>query len=342
MNRVYEMARERLSRSSKIVLYGASLAALGILEEYRLPVAYLVDDTPGMAGKQLPNGLCVHPVERLAKETKGNIYIVISAWTQNAILTISERLQGMGFLVGEDFVDCSILHFDSITAKLQARLDFKTELETFSACRLWCLNCHATSVSAVAGTWLFVELLRYLNNGRVPGNVAECGVYQGGNAFISLMLSPALRARKYQLFDSFSGFPTFSSVDPTTRRDHFRDVSLTAITARFAAFSNVEIHKGYFNKTFPQLTSADYALVYIDCDLYESTLECLKFFYPRLRPGGILLLHDYWLPEEKQAGALGLDLYRGVKKACAEFLGNTELSQVLSLPETTHGLLVKK
>jgi hypothetical protein len=32
-------------------------------------------------------------------------------------------------------------------------------------------------------------------------------------------------------------------------------------------------------------------------DLYESTLSCLRFFYPRLSPGGILISHDYLTAE---------------------------------------------
>ena len=33
--------------------------------------------------------------------------------------------------------------------------------------------------------------------------------------------------------------------------------------------------------------------MHLDVDLYESTLNCLKFFYPRLIKGGVLISHDY-------------------------------------------------
>ena len=36
-----------------------------------------------------------------------------------------------------------------------------------------------------------------------------------------------------------------------------------------------------------------FALVSLDPDLYEPTLEGLRFFYPRLAPGGRILIHDY-------------------------------------------------
>jgi|ERR1035441_2672224 hypothetical protein len=340
MNRVYEIAQEGLAKARKVVLYGAGLAALGILEESGLPVAYLVDDTPGRSGRKLPNGLAVHSSDHLRQEAKGEVFILISAWTQNGIRTISERLQQMGFRFAEDFADCSILHFDTISAKLRSHLGLKVDLDLFSACRLWFLSCSDSSISSTAGTWLFVELMRWLE-GRTGGKVAECGVYQGGNAFLALMLSRELRARSYQLFDSFQGFPELSSHDPQSRRDDFRDANLAAVTARMTPFANVEIHRGYFSETFAALADAAYALVYVDCDLYQATMECLDHFYPRLNRGGILLLHDFWLPREEASRALGLDLYQGVQRACRDYFGSEFSKRMLVFPETTHGLMVK-
>jgi C-methyltransferase./Macrocin-O-methyltransferase (TylF). len=340
VNHLYETAIEHLRKAKKVILYGASLAALGVLKEYSLPIAYLVDDTPGRAGRRLPNGIAVHTSDRLAQENKDSVFIVISAWTQNAILRISQYLDGMGFRLGRDFVDCSILHYESLSAKLWSHLGIVPDLESFCTCRSWCLNCHATSLSSIAGTWLFTRLVYHLD-GRIEGDVAECGAYQGGNAFVSLMLSPELRRRRYQLFDSFEGFPDLTIADPTGRRNEFRDGSFQAVQSRLADFQNVKIHKGFFEEVFPRQPEAKYALVYIDCDLYESTLDCLDYFYPRLRKGGMLFLHDFWLPGEEESEALGLDLYRGVQKACHDFLGANKCAQVLALPETTHGLLVR-
>jgi len=341
MNHIYKTAHKHITKARKIVLYGAGLAALGILDLYPLPVAYLVDDTPGAAGRVLPNGLRVNTSEQLNHEIKGEVFIVISAWTQNAILKISERLRSLGFRLGVDFADCSVLHFESIRSKLLTKFNHPAELDLFSACQLWGLSCSASTISAVAGTWLFVELLRHLD-GKVAGPVAECGVYQGGNAFLGLMLSPELRKRRYQLFDSFEGFPELSAVDPKSRRDHFRDTTHEGITARLAPFENVEIHKGYFRDSFKRIVDLDYSMVYIDCDLYESTLDCLDHFYPRLQKGGLLLLHDYWLPPQEQSQSLNLDLYGGVQRACLEYFGSPKMESLVIFPETTHALLVKE
>ncbi len=48
--------------------------------------------------------------------------------------------------------------------------------------------------------------------------------------------------------------------------------------------------------------------MHLDADIYEATLDGLKFFYPRMPKGGIILIHDY--------NALHLV---GIKKAIDEF-----------------------
>ncbi len=47
--------------------------------------------------------------------------------------------------------------------------------------------------------------------------------------------------------------------------------------------------------------------MHLDVDLYESTLNCLKLFYPKMSEGGVIITHDYTLSE-------------GVKKAFDEFI----------------------
>lgn len=52
--------------------------------------------------------------------------------------------------------------------------------------------------------------------------------------------------------------------------------------------------KGYFPETAAQLPDkGSYCLVHIDCDLYNPVRAAMEYFYPRLVPGGFLLVHDY-------------------------------------------------
>ena len=36
-----------------------------------------------------------------------------------------------------------------------------------------------------------------------------------------------------------------------------------------------------------------FSFVHLDVDLYKSTLDCLKYFYPRVSRGGVIISHDY-------------------------------------------------
>lgn len=52
-------------------------------------------------------------------------------------------------------------------------------------------------------------------------------------------------------------------------------------------------YKGLFPQTAEPIKDKKFAFVHLDTDLYESTLEGLKFFYPRMVKHGIILSHDY-------------------------------------------------
>jgi hypothetical protein len=81
-------------------------------------------------------------------------------------------------------------------------------------------------------------------------------------------------------------------------------------------------------------------MAYIDCDLYEPTLECCEFFYRRLNPGGVMLFHDYCGAEPDLPQGVKVP-FTGVKKAVDEFfLARPET--VIEFPETTHALIVKQ
>ena len=103
----------------------------------------------------------------------------------------------------------------------------------------------------------------------------------------------------------------------------------------FHSFPNVQIHPGYFAATLPDLPEDQYAMVYIDCDLYEPTLELCEYFYSRVPPGGWMLWYDFWVPENDPPHVRP---FRGVNQAVREFLG-PETQHLMVFPETTHALL---
>jgi hypothetical protein len=135
----------------------------------------------------------------------------------------------------------------------------------------------------------------------VSGDFAELGVYKGNSARV---LRDALEqtdpSRRLHLFDTFGGFDSrdLSGVDAGAPTTMFSDTSLESVR-HFVGGDGVCIYRpGYFPESASSIDPAtSFALVHLDCDLYEPTRAGLEFFYPRLSPGALVVIHDYSSPD---------------------------------------------
>ena len=145
----------------------------------------------------------------------------------------------------------------------------------------------------------------------VPGAIAELGVYKGD---FSLVLHSRFPERKLYLFDTFKGFDSCdlqieeANSFSLSSAEEFADTSAEYVLGRFDDTSNIFIRQGYFPDTAAGLENERFAFVSLDADLYAPTLAGLEFFYPRLSPGGAILLHDY-----------GSQRFSGVYNAVADY-----------------------
>jgi O-methyltransferase len=157
---------------------------------------------------------------------------------------------------------------------------------------------------------------------RVPGDLAELGVFRGDFAWL---MSTYLPGRRVHLFDTFEGFDEGDMRVDEGQVEHFFDFSSTdteRVRARFADPSLVELHVGYFPATTEGVgPDVGFALVSIDADLYAPVVRGLDWFYERLSPGGFILVHDY------NNAAFG-----GAKRAVREFQQRTGAT-VVPLPD---------
>ena len=140
---------------------------------------------------------------------------------------------------------------------------------------------------------LLLNIARVIRE-KVPGDLAEIGVYQGNTARI---LAEAARSsgRHLYLFDTFEGFHSqdLRGPDRTGVPGHFGDTSLETVKA-FVGTHGVEYIVGRFPESLTQRPMPQqFSIVHLDCDLHDPMLAGLTFFYPRLSPGGLLILHDY-------------------------------------------------
>lgn len=158
----------------------------------------------------------------------------------------------------------------------------------------------------------------------LEGNLAECGVYQGGTALLLARLKPA--HKRLYLFDTFDGMPDTDAQRDFHRAGDFSDTSLARIQGLLGGLPNVAFRPGFFPATSLGLEQETFSLVHCDMDIYQSVLDCCRFFYPRLVRGGVMLFDDYGAPScpgakaavrEFCAGQGAFDIYLPTGQALA-------------------------
>jgi O-methyltransferase len=169
----------------------------------------------------------------------------------------------------------------------------------------------------------------------LDGDFAECGVYKGGTALLLCRVLhndrlSANQGKTLYLFDSFEGLPQEKpSHDNVYRQGTFAVDSIESVKQLLSDFGNLtDFRKGWIPDTFQGLDDRRYAFAHIDVDLYQSALDCCRYFYPRLVPGGVLLFDDYGFPAA-----------RGEKDAVDEFFADKPESPISLL--TGQSLVIK-
>jgi O-methyltransferase len=140
----------------------------------------------------------------------------------------------------------------------------------------------------------------------VEGVIVECGVWRGG---MMAGIAEVLGARRsYYLLDSFQGLPPADPVKDGLRavayqadrqnpayHDNCRaEASFAERAMQRAGATRYELLRGWFADTLPLFKSAEpIALLRLDADWYESTVQCLTALYPLVRAGGLIIFDDY-------------------------------------------------
>lgn len=143
--------------------------------------------------------------------------------------------------------------------------------------------------------FLFWLQIQRLDKALPKAAIAELGVYKGETALLLSLLAPD---RALHLFDTFEGFRQEDLTNETGEAatyspHHFADTSVESVKEKLKHHPNINIHKGNFAEQSHFVENEKFALVSIDVDLAKPTAEGLRFFYPRLLPGGVLIVHDY-------------------------------------------------
>jgi O-methyltransferase len=153
------------------------------------------------------------------------------------------------------------------------------------------------------------DCMRFAELHSIEGDVAECGVWEGG--CIGLMASASERLggrRNFHLFDSFKGLPVPSAQDLDI--PGAKTAELSPIGACVAARETAErlfydvlrvdrhrvvFHEGWFQNTVPAAARSirSLSILRVDGDWYESTKVCLAGLYDLVVDGGFVIVDDY-------------------------------------------------
>lgn len=126
----------------------------------------------------------------------------------------------------------------------------------------------------------------------VPGNLAECGVFNGASAwFICDFFKNANKL--FFGFDSFEGLSQPKTMDGDFLTENLFSANASVATSRLADFHFATLHQGWIPNVFDDITKDLFCFVHMDTDLYQPTLDSLRFFYPLMAKGGIILEDDY-------------------------------------------------
>lgn len=152
----------------------------------------------------------------------------------------------------------------------------------------------------------FIENLKLAEKvATIQGCVVECGVWRGGQ--IAGIASVLGKHRRYYLFDSFEGLPPATDKDGEAAINWQRDSESpgfhdnctatedwAAKAMHIAGCTDFQLVKGWFSSTVPNFDFPEpIALLRLDGDWYDSTMVCLSHLFPRVLPGGMIIIDDY-------------------------------------------------
>jgi O-methyltransferase len=140
---------------------------------------------------------------------------------------------------------------------------------------------------------------------KVPGDFIETGVWRGGMTILmrALLAAYGISDRRVWVADSFQGLPS----PDVEKYPADRDVALQTIEELRVSLDQVRSHfdrygllddqvrflPGWFRDTLPTAPIEALAIMRLDGDMYESTIDALTALYPKLSGGGYVIVDDY-------------------------------------------------
>ncbi len=163
-------------------------------------------------------------------------------------------------------------------------------------------------VGYTARELLLWNVMQFVSMNRVAGDYLEFGVFEGDNFAASYHLAQSfgLKSMRFYAFDSFDGLPGIQGVDAHGFR-HFQEGEFRTASGTFERNviskgvdrTKMMVTSGWFGEVLNEHTRRSLpigkaAVVFIDCDLYESTVPVLDFITDYVQEGTVLIFDDWF------------------------------------------------
>jgi hypothetical protein len=160
---------------------------------------------------------------------------------------------------------------------------------------------------------IFSSAIEYINVEGIDGDIVEFGVYTGVSLALFAYAQQSQAAdppRRVVGFDAFEGLPPSQDEHPLWTTGTFSvnvwDHPLLPIGARATPEATQELFAlcdlpppvlevGWFAETLRRAPCEAIALLHVDCDLYESSVDVLHGVGPALQDGTMVLFDDWFL-----------------------------------------------
>ena len=148
------------------------------------------------------------------------------------------------------------------------------------------------------------QLAEFVIQNDIPGDFIETGVWRGGACILmrAVLAAYGERSRRVWVADSFCGLPAPNPEVAADRGDqHYTFdelfVSSAQVRANFQKYGlldeQVRFLEGWFSETLPNAPIEQLALLRLDGDMYESTMDALAALYNKVVPGGFVIVDDF-------------------------------------------------
>jgi hypothetical protein len=176
-------------------------------------------------------------------------------------------------------------------------------------------KCKPFTMTSEERLYAMHKAIEYIVKNNIAGDIVECGVWRGGSTMCALLSLMKLQKTNHQIFlyDTFEGMSEPSEKDADllgkgakqllnqsekTTEDimwcyaPIEDVKKNIESTGYPS-QQVNYIKGKVEETIPQTMPGEIAILRLDTDWYESTYHELKYLFPKLVKGGVLIIDDY-------------------------------------------------